>query len=393
MRRSLTIATWFSTETDQGRGILRGVAQQARHDPAVRVLKLRSSRPLSLPELRALGVKGVIVASPGAADVSPFGRANFPFINVTGRAYLTGVPTVRSDDTLIGVWAARYLHSRGYRNLGYCGMPEFDGSGVRENAMRETAAMLGATFARAEMLPALATGTSPRRIASSLGRWLRSIDLPVGLLVISDEVCDHFAEACDAAGLRIPEDVALLGVGVDSGRRALSLLDISSIELNNLRVGQLACSLLLDAIRGLPAPRVPVEVPPLKIVTRRSSDRFAVDDERVAQALDFIREHAQSSISVPDVLAVVKTSRRSLENRFRAATGRSIYEEIQRQRFERAVSLMAEPGHTMAEIADAAGFRSGRHLSIAFRKRFRASPTSYRARLQKGAAPAASPWG
>ena len=94
--------------------------------------------------------------------------------------------------------------------------------------------------------------------------------------------------------------------------------------------------------------------------------------------LRFIRDHAARPIGVPDIVEQAQVSRRTLEQRFADAIGRSIHDEITRCRLERAKRLLRESDAAMSEVAVAAGFPNLRPMVRAFRQQERCSPWEYR---------------
>ena len=61
-----------------------------------------------------------------------------------------------------------------------------------------------------------------------------------------------------------------------------------------------------------------IQVPPLRVVPRRSSEILAISDPALVKAVGFIRDHAHEPIQVPDVARHAGLSRRVLERRFEA---------------------------------------------------------------------------
>ena len=114
------------------------------------------------------------------------------------------------------------------------------------------------------------------------------------------------------------------------------------------------------------------------MVTRRSTDIVAFDDPEVAAALHFLHDHAGEPIAVGDVVEHLLISRRSLEMRFRKAVGRTIHEELQRVRLERAKRLLLETDLPIPSVAEAAGFASPSYLGQVFRRTFGVTPARYR---------------
>ena len=91
-------------------------------------------------------------------------------------------------------------------------------------------------------------------------------------------------------------------------------------------------------------------------------------DPRIARAVERIRRDATTGISATDILAELPFSRRVAEKRFRAATGKTILEEIQDVRFEKICELLATDipiGH----IASRCGMQSDSFLKRFFKAR------------------------
>ena len=62
-------------------------------------------------------------------------------------------------------------------------------------------------------------------------------------------------------------------------------------------------------MKGETPPREPIEIAPHGIITRHSTDVLSIEDEIIAEAAKFIRQHASEPISVEDVLSEVAMSR------------------------------------------------------------------------------------
>lgn len=125
-------------------------------------------------------------------------------------------------------------------------------------------------------------------------------------------------EHCRSDHLRVPDDVAVLGVDNDDLIQSLAMPPLSSINTAAERVGFEAASLLDRLLAGEKVDDGPVRIAPVGVVTRLSSDVLATRDIDVREAVCFIRTHAGSPIGVEQVLASVSVSRRQLERRFRA---------------------------------------------------------------------------
>ena len=142
----------------------------------------------------------------------------------------------------------------------------------------------------------------PGRIAA----WLQSLEKPVGLLAANDARARHVLEACRTANLRVPEDVAVLGVDNDDIMCELTTPPLSSIEQGARSVGYQAAALLDRLMAGKTVRRLRRNVPPERVVTRCSTDILAIADSDVTAAIAYIREHACDPPSVQDVVSAVE---------------------------------------------------------------------------------------
>ena len=106
----------------------------------------------------------------------------------------------------------------------------------------------------------------------------------------------------------------------------------------------------------------------------------ATDDAEVIRAVQFIREHACRPIRTADVFDEMNISRSCLEPRFRNVLGRTIHQEIDRVRIERAKTLLAETNLPIKHIAQQAGFQTVQYLTRAFRRLMRDTPAAFRRR-------------
>ena len=95
----------------------------------------------------------------------------------------------------------------------------------------------------------------------------------------------------------------------------------------------------LMASRGLKCPHW--TMPPRGVVARASTDVLATADQRLIQAVRFIRAHACGPLRTSDVLRAAHMSRAALEPRFKATLGRTIHQEIQRVRLLRVQELFS----------------------------------------------------
>ncbi len=221
-----------------------------------------------------------------------------------------------------------------------------------------------------------------QELQRGLMAWLQALEMPVGLMACNDARARHVLEACHALGVRVPEDVAVVGVDNDEVMCELTDPPLSSIEQGMRRLGYQAAALLDQRMEGKESPQMQYVVGPEGVVARRSTDTLAVSNAEVALAARFIREHACDGISIADLTKMAGLSRSTLERKFKAMMGRTIHAEIDRVRIERARTLLAETDLPLKQVAAQAGFKYIQYMSTLFRRRLDQTPREYRLRAR-----------
>ncbi len=211
--------------------------------------------------------------------------------------------------------------------------------------------------------------------------WLVALPRPAAVFVCHDLPAYRLAGACLAAGLRVPQDIAILGCLNDEFLCNASQPPLSSVSVPLPALGYEAARILDAIVASSPVPPR-IEFPPLGVVSRQSTDPAALAEPALATALRFIRDNTSKRIGVEDIAAASGLSRSSLERRFRTVVGRSPLAELLRERVDRAQHLLAETDLTMKEVALATGFHDVRHLSVTFRQKAGISPGKFRARFR-----------
>ena len=125
-------------------------------------------------------------------------------------------------------------------------------------------------------------------------------------------------------------------------------------------------------------------IAPLDIIERESTSTFAVTDERLREALEFLHDNLHSStFSIDDVTREAGVSRRWLEYAFRDALGETPYQYLRRQRLALARRLLVEePKRKIYAIAQSSGFSSAKQLAMTFQQDLGMSPREYRRAAQ-----------
>jgi LacI family transcriptional regulator len=186
-------------------------------------------------------------------------------------------------------------------------------------------------------------------------------------------------EVCQREKIRVPEDIAVLGVDNDELLCEICRPALSSILPDTFRSGYIAASLLDRLIRGLPLESMEYRIKPLKIVRRRSTDIKAIDDPHIAKAMRYIHEKAlDGPLTVNQILKIIPFSRRIFEKRFKDYIGRTPTQEIERIKIERIKELLLETDISLMDIAEKTGIQHQSYMGYIFKKQVGVPPAAYR---------------
>ena len=185
------------------------------------------------------------------------------------------------------------------------------------------------------------------------------------------------------AGLGVPEDVAVLGVDDDPLTCETTLPPLSSVAMGGEEVGFAAAEALDAALRGRPGARRRIVLGGVRVEARASTAHFIGRDPLVAKVRAAVAARIGETLPVAALAKSLGVSRRTLELRFRAETGVPLGEAILDERLTRAKDLLRTTSLPCEEIAAACGICDASHLAHLFRRKFGASPSSFRAQPER----------
>jgi LacI family transcriptional regulator len=305
-------------------------------------------------------------------------RLDVPVVNISNGAPNIRLPSVFPDDARVGRLAAQYLKELGLQHFACTGPIEFMYSKMRKQAFlaelkTDVSVVHEYTMIRESGADANITGIDFKMLD-----WLRGLPKPVGIFATSDARASELLQICRFGEIDVPQDVCVLGVDNDELIAALSYPPLSSIELPTEKIGYEAARLLEDLMNGQAPPTRPILFPPVRVVSRQSTNVLAIADSDVVTAVRYIREHVHTGVTVVDILRQVPLNRRYLERKFKNHLGRTPLQEILRVRIERARELLATTDLSMPAIARRSGFPTGEQLATVFRRTTGTTPTLFR---------------
>jgi len=334
---------------------------------------------LTLESLRGWPGDGVIAAIGTAAEIRAARRLAKPVVNIAATRRDVDIPRVTPDHCGMGGLAAEHLLERGLRRLAYYGFRDVWFSQQRLLGFAERAREAGVPCEVLEV----SANQDPRQPwmerVGPLTQFLRQLRPPVGLLAVQDYRARAVLDEAQRLGLRIPHDVAVIGVDDDPTICEFCRPSLSSVSRNSFRLGYETAAMLDRLMQGRTPPPGDILVPSDGVVPRRSTDTIAVEDPQVAAAVHFIHDHPGEPFGVHRVVRATTISRRLLEIRFRRVLGCTLYEYICRKRMEHARQLMTAPERMkLHKVANLCGFSSLDQMRLVFKRMTGMSPLEFR---------------
>jgi LacI family transcriptional regulator len=326
-----------------------------------------------------------VIAYVIASDLAQKLRAlQCPVVNVCAARQVREFPLVTVDDFAVGRMAAEHLLDLGFRSFAYLGWHRVWFAYRRCSAFARRLREAGHVPRIAHVADhGCVTWPECRRFAG-LAEWLETLPRPTGLFCCLDFIAREAIDLCADRGIRVPQDIAFVSCDNETMLCGMSKPPLTSVDIQARRIGYRAAELLAGLMHGKAGPRKPILFRPTGIVVRRSTDLVATADETVRNALLFIRDHADKSVKVRDVLKHVGENRRRLERLFRKTLGHGPHEEIVQARVERARQMLASKDRSIADVARACGFKYPDYFSVFFRRETGVPPEEYRRSIQAG---------
>lgn len=127
---------------------------------------------------------------------------------------------------------------------------------------------------------------------------------------------------------------------------------------------------------------IPTEVQRMRQAsTTQVYEHYAKSGEQMVEvALQYIRAHYQSELSLEKVAAVVYLNPVYFSQLFKQKSGLGFKEYIIQLRLERAKQLLLNSKLKLADIAERIGYQDIRHFAQLFRKKYGETPSEYRNR-------------
>ena len=370
------VALLVETSLGSGREILRGIADYAHQLAHWQIFHAARGLHDGIPDwMSHWQGDGIIARVQDRTIAEALKKTGIPVVDVLGVVENTGLPLVHVDDRAIAAQVAEHFIARDFKNFGFYGIADENWSVRRCEGFREHCRAAD-SFHAYETSRGEDDGSAHAR--GDLRKWLRNLPKPVALMVCSDQRGLTLLEACREEGIAVPERVAVVSVDNDVLLCGISSPRLSSVRAGHNRVGFESARLLDSLMAGAAPPKDVIHVPPVGIISRRSSEVTAITDAVVAEGLHYLHEHLASDMTNDTIARHAGISRTAFQRRFRESTGTTVREFLIKERLRRAQSLIVETDMPLADIATRTGFRHQEYMGFVFKERLGITPGSLR---------------
>ena len=379
----------FDISSIAGRDQLAGVLRYLRGKPnwVPRIISRSTDfTPEIVRNARNEHIDGIIINHAGSPETEKaLAASDIPLAVIGIRnpkllARTRAIALIRNDNIETGRVAARHFLSLGnFRAYGYIPAAQSTDewslgreAGFRGELLRNHVDAL--TFSQSAN-----SGTDASRKA--LAEWLRNLPKPAAVLASWDYPAMQALEICRAEKIRVPHDIAVIGVDNDQLICDATTPPLSSIPFDYEKEGYESAA-ALDTLLEKPARRekpVTVACHPLPVFTRESVSRPAPASDLLKRALRYIAKNAAKGISTRDVATALGVSQSLLSLRFREYANDSVMDAILDARIRKVCDLLSSTNRSIRDITVAAGFRNANYLKDLFRRRFKMTMRDYRA--------------
>lgn len=215
-------------------------------------------------------------------------------------------------------------------------------------------------------------------VSPAMAEWFRHLPKPTGLFCPEVGGGGYAIRVCRALGLRVPEDVAVIGSD-DADVSLASRPTLTSVIPVGEKIGSEAARILTRMMAGKPPQQAVVRFDAMDLRVRQSTGLQRAHVCDIAGAVAYIAQHACAGLGVEELLkATQQVSSKTFHSHFKAATGLTPGEAILRRQLEEARRLLTGTRLAVTVVAEKCGFGSSSDFSRRFRVLEGMSPTEFR---------------
>lgn len=317
-----------------------------------------------------------IIAQLENIDLDRLHELGIPIIIQNYKERANKICNITGDYFGTGEMAANFFINRGFSNFAYYGFKDMVWSRERADGFRSKLEEHGYGVS---MLNNDSRNTEQWSFnLETLRNWLMSLPKPAALFACDDYFASQITETCKIYDIAVPDEIAVLGVDNDDLLCQISHPPLSSIALDVETGGYKAAERLHQLMNHEITEAFDIVIPPIRIESRQSTEKYAVDDKYILKVIDYIRQNYARNISVDDITHTIPLSRRIMEKRFKEKMGIPVYQYLLKFRVELFSDLLIKTERPLVDLALTCGFDDYKNVSRIFRKYKKTTPLQYR---------------
>ena len=381
-----TIGILIERQRSYGRRLCEGIIRYARErtDWTLRIVDFADIDRLS----RHTNIDGYIARVMNDRAEEALRSTGKPVVDVFFERRREGFAAADQNARLVGQIAARHFIEHRFTRFAFCGYNGRSYSDRRKDAfirclklnhfdcaVYRTPSCALKDFDNSVVLQERFSTASDHR---ALETWIAKLEKPVAVFCSHDMRAYHLAEVCRKTGIRIPDEVAILGADDDELVCHFADPPLSSIDQNAAGIGYAAAQTLQKMFDNPGTVPPPVLVKPNGLAERGSTRIYPVEPPWLSDALVYIRRNIACNITASDVHAAVGKSHTIVDAAFRKAFGTSVQKTIMQTRLEEAKRLVADTDIPFVRVAELSGFSTVQYFHSSFSAAFGKTPAEYR---------------
>nr|WP_305121168.1 substrate-binding domain-containing protein [Pedobacter xinjiangensis] len=271
--------------------------------------------------------------------------------------------------------AAEYFLGKGFKNLAFFGIHGLDWSEERRKSFKRSV-----QESKADFYEYLLSGDEADVLSHNfdeLENWLKGLPKPTGLLCCNDDFGQILINSCSNGGIKVPHEIAVLGVDNDELLCNITYPNLSSIARNHFKTANTICITLNRMMDGIRDQEAIIYTEALEVIERTSTDTEAARDAGVSKAAGFISKNLHHPLKASDVAEYTGLSIKALNRKFKALNGNTVSEEIQLRKLAKFKKLLTA-NFSVKQIALELGFTDISHVSRWFVNQEGITPTEWK---------------
>jgi LacI family transcriptional regulator len=305
-------------------------------------------------------------------------KLNIPIFLRTYKKVYDEFPMLTGHYKEFGAYAARFFIEQKFTDYAFIGMKDIIWSISRyEGYSDQIASSLRTKTYRYDV-------EDFKDEFGEITKWLHALPKPVALLACNDFMARQVTEICQMEGIKIPDDISLLGVDNDEFMCNISSPTLSSIKLNFEKHGYEIAEALFQMVNQKKTWPARIAVEAIGVVERMSTKRRVISDPYIRDIVEFISRNYTQEIDISKLTSFIPLSRRAIEMKFKKEMyPYTITSYIMKLRLEHFCHLLETTDLPISTAADRSGFIDSSNFSTIFRKYRGMTPSEYRKHLRK----------